>query len=314
MPTPKLSLVPNVGSRDLIETLTPPCAWERTRALIDELGLYDHHVLATPADAATRKVGKNRVELLKAADVFATLQRWGLHLTIEAPAVKAWDRSGEKSSAQLTTVIDTVRLAGGHVSLVNFDEPLASSIEGQHDRSDVHSRTHYPYTEHQVRDVARITARCCNTARAMGSRPAISEAWPQHPMARIVPFVQHVEDFGGGVKRVVLNIDPSAEMTGRGDPHQLERWCRSKRIEFAVILTGHRIQPGQKAASHYCRKALAMLDLIEKLKLTPDRLVLQSWQECGGEKWVPDNLPETGTDSHLSLVRRVAAAVSRRTR
>jgi hypothetical protein len=219
---------PNLASPDYLDV-------SQCRALGATLKIYAQHTQTDPG--AVAMCGPNAWPSL-ATPIAALSPIW-----LEAGAVKDWDQDGHALTEQAIAAVNQIRSAGGDVAVLAMDEPLASTVKGAFDRAP------NQLPPEQTGHVAWVTANFVRTLAAAGVPCGLIEAYPYHPMARILGFVHDVfVSNGQPLAFVEMDIDTFALQDQKIQPNQvasdllsLKMACKEYGIPMRCIITADRV-------------------------------------------------------------------------
>ena len=314
---------------DYISMFTDETLWTHARRAVQVFKFGPHQV-----DGVDRK-SYSRYADLRAADVFRKLDRWGIAIAIEVPAVKEWDCTTERARAATKSYIRNVHEAGGTVRFLAIDSPIVSGLDTCH------------------LSLETIAARTASYAKALLADPEVRQWAPDLAIGDIDPYPSRSADLlmrwvsllnENGYRLPFFHLDVDSfdvavrEARGTGlnsvaDLRRLRDFFRSQNIPFGVIIwSGHDPEPSD--ASYY-RHAMQWAQRVHAAIDAPDQIVVQSWVRrsaarcvgatacnrenrltcdptdppyCGRQS-VPLALPEAGADvySHTRLVNDAVA-------
>lgn len=126
---------PNVDAVGVLDLFREPWAYQWLWTLLRDSGggwkFYTVHV--EPGWHSTQRPPPLvPYESLVKVDAFRKLKELGVPIGIEAPAIKSWDKDGEKCRDNARLYVDSVRAAGGDTPIFFLDEPWTWSTGGIH--------------------------------------------------------------------------------------------------------------------------------------------------------------------------------------
>ena len=299
-PPDRIWFTPGPGTIDMLRLFEAPEDWPQARQKINVFKFYQGQLLteSTPGD------GPNRYDAFVRVDAFRQLLRWGIHIAIEAGAVKEQfctdDASGMQAAVDLTLQsIRNVQAAGGVVTYIAMDEPFTG---GGARRCGGGA---FPPT------ADRLAVYIPAVRRAIpGIRIGLIEPYPVFTATQFADMLRLLRDRGISVD--FLHIDawqPDASPAREAYPRdmlQLSDLAAQYRIPFGVILWGADGDADTIYSTYALRNADALAHTFRTWDVLPQHLIIQSWALSGtGQYLTPSNLPETRQYTHTWLVNQI---------
>jgi len=307
---PNLWFCPNIGAKDTLELFRQPDAWSQARSRIDTFQFYAQNIMAgVDVDMAANPnwelVGPNTFQALVDVDAFRKLAEWNIKVALEIGAVKPGDCDAKKNTELTGRLIKRIQDAGGVVDFIAIDEPIPSSRSALWENMMPGLGCHLT-----LRDAATATVNYCQAVRAEfpGVSIGLIEAFPNSRVAELLKFVQHMSEGGFHPEFLHLDVDRNA-LRKKVDDKQLAvemdeigRVCQRAPIPYGQILWGQMF----KSDVQYRESVMTWASKIQRFKVQPDRIIVQSWEALNGMKDLPKNLPPDYQYSHTHLLSAIA--------
>ena len=281
---------PNLGSRDMLALFTQPKRWPEAHGHLTVFKFYESQILAShPGDCPL--CGDNRQPNLVQVDAYRRLRFSRILTAIEVGAVKPWGCTAATTAPFAVQAIDNVIAAGGRVSYLAMDEPLASAHVCGETANDAAA---------QVGDFVR-RVHSAHADVAVGD----IEPYPLFSVADIEIWLDAAQAQGAGLTFFHLDADRALATRLKndiaGDLSQLNAFCHQRALSFGVIFVG----ADASSDRAYYDDALALVDTVASAIGRPDHFIFQSWTASpDGSLSLPINLPENDPAifSHTRLI------------
>ncbi len=300
-PTPLSSelvwFTPNFGSGDFLDLFAQPESWPSARAQIDVFKFYTQNIL----DDHCQICGPNSFSALVGVDAFQKLTDWGIAISIEVGAVKEWGCTGTDEFRAADAAIQRVQANGGSVATLAMDEPY---IGGQL----VADGNTCGYS---MEESADITARFIRLVNRVHPDILVGdiEPYPYFTIPELELWLDALEQRGVSLAYFHLDADlVGARAMGRdvgADLQRLSQFLEERQIPFGVIFTANSDWDSRSDCSYF-DSTVQWVRAVKAAIGRPQQIIFQSWlgPAADGSHAVPQNLPESGTDScsHTRLI------------
>lgn len=286
---------PNVASRDMLNLFSDASQWPAARSKIDVFKFYIQQ--ASPSDncqGCGRNVFSNFVKVVPGG-AFKWLNSNSIKIGLEAGAVKDWNCGRVPTDAVETTVqaVSAIHASGAVVSYVAMDEPYVSVREWCRQPIEKVSE-HVSYYIKRVND------------SYPGVKVGLIEPYPFFTVEEIESFIISLEKTGVRLPFFHLDMHRAGALANSDigeDLRNIEKFCKSRGIEFGVIVWGDNGGSNQL----FFNSAMYTASTIRAGIGIPDHLIFQSWSEAsgGGDKIYPDNLPEDSPMTFTWIVNQL---------
>jgi len=304
-PLPSLWFAPAPGTPDWPGVVQ---RFDELAPLIDGIELYHTQFMASVDDAYPAN-GPNTLTRMVALGLLPLIERAGLTLSLDAPALKDWkDAEGfyvddpAAYAGQNLEAIRGVERAGGTVHELSWDEPFAAGLLLRRD-----APWRFARVEEHVREVQR---------QLLAQRPGLEfQHCEPYPALGLGAHVAVIERLRPRVYEVDVDYRAARQ---RGTIRQLQdalgvmqRRCGVLGVQFSVIVWGC----DEKTDESFVRSARTLLAVVQDAVFAgrlrwPDRLVVQSWSDTSKEpRIVPATLPPERATSLWGLLRATQAAL-----
>jgi hypothetical protein len=307
---PNLWFCPNIGAADTLDLFRQPDAWSDARARIDTFQFYAQNIMASrevdmTAHPNWELVGPNTFQALLDVQAFRKLADWNIKVALEIGAVKPGDCDAMKNADLTICLIKRIQEAGGTVDYVAMDEPLPSSKSATWENMMPGLGCNLT-----VQDAATATVNYCKkvTAACPGVSIGLIEAYPNSRATDLLKFVQCMSEGGFHPQFLHLDVDRNALKKNVDDRllasemDQIGSVCQKAPIPYGQILWGQMF----KSDVQYRDSVMTWAAKIQRFKVQPDTLIVQSWEALNGVKNLPKNLPPSYQCSHTHLLGEIA--------
>src|SRR5260221_1577456 len=281
-PLPRTWFAPNMGSADYVDLFSKPDEWRATRSRIGVFKFYTPNLLKT----ACAICGNNTLDAFVEADAFRKLEKWGIAIAVEVPAVKPWG-CGEKEVNVVIGIVQSVERNGGHVSLLAMDEPL----EGSQSLGRNAGRGCGLDRDQAAAAVVRYGQDI--HARFPGVRIGEIEPYPSSSAAQLGEWVDTLRRAGFNPAFFHLDVDRNAARAGHKDVARdlklLQQVFAHGSIPFGVILWSP-----AKSDREFYESTMQCARTVNAALGKPEQIILHDW---AGAEGVPHNIPANMTDN-----------------
>lgn len=269
---------PNIASADLLTLFDDV-------SVLNDVGVfqfYIQHILFSSSNQ-----GPNNYNALVQKDAFRKLKNAGIPIALEAGSVKEGDCKAVNNQQGLRDAVQKVKEAGGDVSYLSIDEPLAAAKRG--------------CASQTLSTTADAVAEYIHLARNLGITHVIwLEAWPFVSMENQTLFLQKLIDRSAKPDgwRVDVEWPKTTSTAGREALAQARTVCDQHGMTFGCFINST-ADPIATDAAHY-QNLQALSRKIHTMQSDVPHVCVQSWAFRTSLQDVPNNLGANGLLASLA--------------